>query len=734
MAMGRGPACAIRAGAMLLLGATPVAAQEVGVVAGRVVAAEGEAPLAGVEVAAAETRARAFTDREGRYVLRLPAGAHELRATLVGWLPARRTVVVAAGAAVEAEFRLAPAVVPIDALVVVGTRGGERAVAASPAPVDVFGVDDIEATGLLDASRVLERLVPSFVAGAPWPEPGAAAAPGASLRGVAGDRIVLLVDGRRRTGARAAAGPGAGAGVYAGAGPGLPGRPTASELLDAIPAGAIERIEVLRSGATALYGPGAAAGAINVVLRRGSGGEAWSHVGERFDGGEAVVGGGASYGAGLGARGRLFVAAELRDRTLPGEPGGGGNGFRGDGLAGDGRPWGEQMGSALLDASLAIGGVEVFATGAFAARRAAAAPDAGGAPAAPVDPAPDPAPPTASVPAPPTASVPATALAPVTALDPATASDPPADTAAGAPPGWVAADVWDAWGTVGARGAAAGWSWEVGADFGVRDVGVEPAGAAAPAGAASGTSTRAPGVWHYRWATFGAEARRRVARVAPWPVQVALGVVVRAEGVDAAAPMVMETGTATGMDAGKATGMGPRGATGMGARAATGTGSEEGAGALMGTSGGASKGALRGTSQGVYVTGEAGSTGRWGVTVGARVEGYGGAGVAPAGGVAVRVAATPWLGVRGWAGVGFRAVDGGGEALGLERSREAGAGVVLTRGRDLMVTLDGYGIMVGGAAVASRVPGGGAWWVANTVDTRTLGVDLAVAGGLRLGG
>ncbi|HEX6938425.1 MAG TPA: TonB-dependent receptor [Longimicrobiales bacterium] len=687
--MDRGLPRAILAGAMLLVAAARLPAQSGGVVTGRVVAAGDDAPLAGVEVRAVGVPATAFTDDDGRYALPLPAGTHELRAELVGWAPARRTVAVTAGAVAGADFRLERVVVPIDALVVVGTRGPGRAAADAAAPVDIVTAADLAATGRVETRRALERWLPSFAAGARWPGAGACAAPGsvpgcvpdpgaavgsaggASLRGVPGARTAVLVDGRR---------------------PWMGGASTAAAMLDAIPLGAIERVEVLRSGASALYGSGAAAGALNVVLRRDPGGTLWSHVGERYDGAAAVVAGGASAGVALGERASVWAAVELWDRVAGGgvdsaggdaggDPGAGATpapgGAPGEAGLGDGaaRP-GAQGVSALLHGSLAVGGVELFGIGTVAVRRAEG-------------------------------------------WDGSAAEDAPqpwAGPGAAWREGVGAADAWQATTTLGARGHAARWRWEAAADFGGRGIAVDGSGARS-----------------VRWGAVDVQAFRRISGVAPWPVGVAIGVQVRRE----------HAGLAGGEGVGASGGSGARpGGAGTGAESFTGEAPAAGEAARWG-------GAVFGS-----VEVDAGR--RWSALVAGRADGYGGVGAAPSAYAAARFEATRWLALRGWVGAGFRAppveagpravarqsVGGGtarigvaGAAPGFERSREAGAGIVLTPDRGWMATVDGYRVDVVDGIAASVVPGGdGASVLANALDTRTVGVDVAVVYGAPLAG
>src|SRR6185436_11690506 len=88
----------------------------------------------------------------------------------------------------------------------------------------------------------------------------------ATLRGLGPDQLLVLVNGKRRhTTAHIVTS-------------GVIGRGTTGVDLNALPASAIERIEVLRDGAAAQYGSDAIAGVLNLVLRSGS--QPWTLTGK----------------------------------------------------------------------------------------------------------------------------------------------------------------------------------------------------------------------------------------------------------------------------------------------------------------------------------------------------------------------------------------------------------------------------------------------------------------------
>ena len=151
---------------------------------------------------------------------------------------------------------------PQNQIVVIGTRRQDRTVADSPVPIDVIGADELAETGFTETNRILRDLVPSFNFPQPSLTDGTDSVRPATLRGLAPDQTLVLVNGKRRH-------PSALLNLN-----GSVGRGSAAVDLNQIPPIAIERIEVLRDGASSQYGSDAIAGVINVQLRRGEGGRA----------------------------------------------------------------------------------------------------------------------------------------------------------------------------------------------------------------------------------------------------------------------------------------------------------------------------------------------------------------------------------------------------------------------------------------------------------------------------
>ena len=141
-------------------------------------------------------------------------------------------------------------------VVVVGSRARPRSVTDSTVPIDVVPVADVVRQGDSNLADQLRVLLPSFHVNPQEDGDMAAVVRPASLRGLAPDHTLVLVNGKRRH--RGAVIAWQGNGVADGAqGPDI----------STIPAIALRQIEVLRDGAAAQYGSDAIAGVLDFLLK-----------------------------------------------------------------------------------------------------------------------------------------------------------------------------------------------------------------------------------------------------------------------------------------------------------------------------------------------------------------------------------------------------------------------------------------------------------------------------------
>jgi iron complex outermembrane receptor protein len=143
----------------------------------------------------------------------------------------------------------------LETIVVTGTRVPDRSASATAVPVDVVTAEALANVGVTELNQALSTALPSFN----FPRPGLADGTDtirpATLRGLAPDQTLVLLNSKRRHASSL---------VNAN---GTIGRGAAAVDLNTIPTAAVRAIEVLRDGASAQYGSDAIAGVINVQLR-----------------------------------------------------------------------------------------------------------------------------------------------------------------------------------------------------------------------------------------------------------------------------------------------------------------------------------------------------------------------------------------------------------------------------------------------------------------------------------
>lgn len=212
-------------------------------------------PLVGAVVQVPGTNQATLTDAKGAFTLSLGADVKALRISNVGYLTMQLTL----GASSSLQIQLEPGI-EMDNVVVVGSRNQTRTKTDSPVPVDIIPLGQVvNEVGQVDLNQILTFIAPSFQSARQAIADGTDHVDPAQLRGLGPDQVLVLINGKRRH-------QSALVNVN-----GTVNRGTVGTDLNAIPANAIERIEILRDGAAAQYGSDAIAGVINIVLKQQTG-------------------------------------------------------------------------------------------------------------------------------------------------------------------------------------------------------------------------------------------------------------------------------------------------------------------------------------------------------------------------------------------------------------------------------------------------------------------------------
>ena len=247
-----------------------------------------------------------MSDAQGQFTIAdVPVGEHQLRAELIGYSSATATVVVEAGQTTTIELRIKPSALLLKELTVTGTAFKESPINL-PYAVAVTGRDKMVEQGSPQPVDFFKNLSASHgVIGerSSWYNANQAATLSESianvnLRGLGASRTLVLINSRRQT--------------Y------VPARLIGGRFVDvnAIPAIAVDRVEVLKEGASAIYGSDAVAGVANFLTRSDFEGFEVSGAHEYIAGaGDSNVG--AIWGGKIGEA-HAIVAGEWRGRqALP---------------------------------------------------------------------------------------------------------------------------------------------------------------------------------------------------------------------------------------------------------------------------------------------------------------------------------------------------------------------------------------------------------------------------------
>ncbi len=216
---------------------------------GIITGSDGE-PLPGASIVLKGTSIGTTTDFDGKFSLAVEGDSPILVISYVGFQ--KKEIIV--GTATNYNITLNENAQSLDGVTLLGSRGKPRSNLDSAVPVDVIGVAELSNTGQPDIGQQLQYSAPSFNAVkfgindlAPLIDP-------ASLRGLATDQTLLLVNGKRRHKVSFFS-------LNHGVGKGQLGND-----INSIPSAAVKRVEILRDGAAAQYGSDAIAGVMNLQL------------------------------------------------------------------------------------------------------------------------------------------------------------------------------------------------------------------------------------------------------------------------------------------------------------------------------------------------------------------------------------------------------------------------------------------------------------------------------------
>jgi iron complex outermembrane receptor protein len=211
-------------------------------------------PLSDVRITIEDSPFATFTDENGYFAFEIDTGTYQLNIDLTGYNLVERsfrlTNLEQRALEIEMENTL------MDANVALGSKSREsQNQLESPVPIDLILAEDLINTGETELAPALHQLLPSFYSSKQSADDGINMVDPVSLRGLGPDQLLVLVNGKR---------------MHKSAFLNVSdvfGKGTAGPDLNIIPLAAIQKIEILRDGASSQYGSDAIAGVINIILK-----------------------------------------------------------------------------------------------------------------------------------------------------------------------------------------------------------------------------------------------------------------------------------------------------------------------------------------------------------------------------------------------------------------------------------------------------------------------------------
>jgi iron complex outermembrane receptor protein len=210
-------------------------------------------PLPGVNVIEKGTSNGTSTDMDGKYKIRISEDSF-LVFSYVGYTTVTKStlgIVLNITLSEEGGQNL-------EEVIVTGTRTAPRSNTTAALPIDVLTSKDLVGTGQVTFDKALQYRIPSFnTVNTPVNDATSLLDP-YEIRNMGPSRTLILINGKRKN---------LSALVYVQT---SPGRGETGADISAIPTDAIERVEILRDGASAQYGSDAIAGVMNIILKKGT--------------------------------------------------------------------------------------------------------------------------------------------------------------------------------------------------------------------------------------------------------------------------------------------------------------------------------------------------------------------------------------------------------------------------------------------------------------------------------
>jgi iron complex outermembrane receptor protein len=262
-------------------------------------------PLPGVNILEKGTNNGVSTDLDGSYKITVKEGA-SLIFSYMGYSSVTKTAntsVLDVSLSEESGQNL-------DEVVVTGSRTAARSNTTSALPIDVLSAKDLTSTGQATFDKALQYKIPSFNTVQTPVNDATSLLDPYEIRNMGPSRTLILINGKRKNLSSL---------LYVQT---SPGRGETGADISAIPTDAIERVEILRDGASAQYGSDAIAGVMNIILKKNNNaGSVTLRSGITSEGDGEMLGVSLNSGTTVGEKGFLNYTIDFSKVSLANRPG-----------------------------------------------------------------------------------------------------------------------------------------------------------------------------------------------------------------------------------------------------------------------------------------------------------------------------------------------------------------------------------------------------------------------------
>lgn len=210
--------------------------------------------LPGATVIAEETEKGNAANINGEYELAIKPGKWLITCSYVGMVEKQKSISIVSGDSIRLDFVLEDQA-SMQEIVVVG-RSPLNSVFEVASPTTVVNFKEEEQKTYYGLSELLQNTIPSFHSTNQTIADATDHIDPVTLKGLGSDQLLVLVNGKRRHHSALVNVNGS------------LGRGSVATDLNAIPTSAIERVEIIRDGASVYYGSDAISGVLNVILKK----------------------------------------------------------------------------------------------------------------------------------------------------------------------------------------------------------------------------------------------------------------------------------------------------------------------------------------------------------------------------------------------------------------------------------------------------------------------------------